>query len=311
VQSACGSGIVPGEDNISTNVYYPEDLPENQSILMQNFDIDENFINTYNVELSAGRNFSKEMKTDKNNSVLINESAAKKLDWDNPVGKKLYVLASNQDITEREPRTVIGVIKDIHHRSLHHVVEPTVIDYSPNNAERITLKLNAQYISKTMEMVKEEWKRIASNHPFEFFFLDDYYNSLYQSEENLSKIIQVSTLFAIIIGSLGLFGLVSFAAEQRTKEIGIRKVLGSSVSAIVIILCKEFLLLIIISNIIAWPAAYFIMKNWLQGFPYQTEMQFVTFFFAGCVAILIALLTVSYRSIKAAYTNPIEALRYE
>ncbi|MHC4912751.1 MAG: ABC transporter permease, partial [Planctomycetota bacterium] len=183
VQSACGSGMVPGEDNISTNVYYPENLPENQSILMQNFDIDENFINTYNVELSAGRNFSKEMKTDKDNSVLINESAAKKLDWDNPVGKKLYVLASNQDITEREPRTVIGVIKDIHHRSLHHLVEPTVIDYSPNNAERITLKLNAQYISETMELVKEEWKRIASNHPFDFFFLDDYYNSLYQSEE--------------------------------------------------------------------------------------------------------------------------------
>jgi putative ABC transport system permease protein len=311
VQSVSGSGMVPGENNISTNVYYPENLPENQSILMQNFDIDEDFIKTYNMELSAGRNFSTEMITDKDNSVLINETAVKKLNWENPVGKKLYALASNQDIAEREPRIVIGVIKDIHHRSLHHPIEPTVIDYSPDHAERITLKLNAQYISETMASVKEEWKRIAPNHPFEFFFLDDYYNSLYQSEENLSKIIQVFTIFAIIIGCLGLFGLVSYAAEQRTKEIGIRKVLGSSVSAIVVILCKEFFSLIIISNIIAWPAAYFMMKSWLEGFPYQTEMQLFTFFFAGLLAIFIALLTVSYRSIKAAYTNPVEALRYE
>ena len=311
VKNVCGSGMVPGEGNFSTNAYYPEGFPTDQSVLMENFEIDEDFLKTYNVELSAGRGFSKEMLTDKENSILINETAAKKLNWENPVGKKFYVLASNQDITEREPRTVIGVIKDIHHRSLHHLVEPTVIDYSPDSADRISLKLSTQNISETMESVKDEWSKIAPNHPFEYFFLDDYYNSLYQSEENLSRIIQVFTFFAIIIGCLGLFGLVSFAAEQRTKEIGIRKALGSSATSIVMILCKEFFILVIIANIFAWPAAYFMMNKWLEGFPYQTEMNLITFFFAGFAAIFIALLTVSYRSLKAAFTNPVDALRYE
>jgi putative ABC transport system permease protein len=311
VKSACGSEMVPGEDSFNTNVYYPEGLSDDQSILMQNFEIDDDFLENYGIELSAGRGFLKEMSTDQENSILINESAAKKLNWDNPIGKKIYILTSNQEISKRKPMTVIGMIKDIHHRSLHYAVEPTLIDYSPDSADRITLKLNTQNISETMASIEEQWNKIAPNHPFDYFFLDDYFNSLYESEENLGTIIGVFTFFAIIIGCLGLFGLVSFAAEQRTKEIGIRKVLGSSVTSIVMILCKEFFVLVIIANIFAWPTAYFMMKKWLEIFPYQTELQLVTFFYAGFVAIFIALLTVSYRSLKAAFSNPIDVLKYE
>ncbi len=311
VESVSGSGMVPGEGSFSTNVYYPEGFPTDQSVLMQNFEIDENFLDTYNVELSAGRGFLPDISTDKENSLLINETAAKKLNWDNPVGKTIYVFTSNQDMSERKPMTVIGVIKDIHHRSLHHVVEPTIIDYSPDSADRITLKLKTQHISETMASIEEQWKKIAPSHPFDYFFLDDYYNSLYRSEEQLSEIFSVFTMFAIIIGCLGLFGLVSFAAEQRTKEIGIRKALGSSVTSIMMILCKEFFILVIIANIFAWPFAYFMMKKWLESFPYQTDLQLFTFFVAGLTALFIAILTVSYRSLKAALTNPVESLRYE
>lgn len=311
VNSVCGSGMVPGEDFFNTNVYYPEGFSDDQGVLMENFSIDENFLDTYNVELSAGRGFQREMSTDRENSVIINETAAKKLNWNNPVGKKIYTLTNSQEISTRKPLTVIGVIKDMHHRSLHHLVEPTLIEYSPGSADRITLKLDTQNISETMASVEDQWNQLAPNNPFEYFFLDDYYDNLYKSEENLSNIFQVFTFFAIIIGCLGLFGLVSFAAEQRTKEIGIRKTLGSSVSSIILILNKEFLTLVIIANIFAWPVAYFMMKKWLASFPYQADMTITTFLFAGLAAVLIAILTVSYRSIKAALTNPVEALRYE
>ncbi len=311
VANVCGSSMAPGEEDFNTSVYFPEGFSSDQGVLMQNFYIDENFMDTYGIKLVAGRNFSKEITTDKDNSIWINETAAKKLEWDNPLGKKIYQPSGGQDLTKRKSLTVVGVFKDIHHRSVHHLVEPSLLDFFPGAAGRITLKLNTDFISETMNSIEKKWGEIAPDHPFEYFFLDDYYDGLYRSEERIAGIFRSFTIFAIFIGCLGLFGLVSFAAEQRTKEIGIRKVLGSSDSSIVMILCKEFVFLVIIANIFAWPAAYFTMNKWLESFPYRLDVSFATFIFAGSITMFIALLTVSYRAIKAAWTNPVDALRHE
>jgi len=311
VLSACGSGMVPGEEYFDTDAYYPEGFGSDQSVLMQNFYIDDDFLETMGIELAMGRGFSKEIATDAENAILINETASKRLEWENPVGKIIYTLIDSQDLSKRRALTVIGVIKDIHHRSVHHVVEPTVIDFSPDNASRITLKLNAEAIPETMERIRKKWDEIAPYHAFDYFFLDDFYDGLYRSEERLGRIFQSFTLFAIIIGCLGLFGLASYAAEQRTKEVGIRKVLGSSAGSIVLLLCREFIGLVVIANVLAWPVAFFMMKKWLQSFPYQAGMRISTYLLAGTLALVIALLTVSYRAFKAAWTNPVEALRYE
>jgi len=311
VLGACGSRKVPGEENFNTSVYFPEGFSSDQGVLMENYYIDDDFLGTYDVELVEGRNFSKEMSTDQEEAILINETAARKLAWENPVGKKIYQSTNIEDPTARRPLTVIGVFKDIHHRSVHHVVEPSLIDYLPDYAERITLKLNTMNISQTMKRIEERWNTIVSDHPFDYFFLDDYYDGLYRSEERLGRVFQSFTLFAILIGCLGLFGLASFAAEQRTKEIGIRKVLGSSVRSIVLLLCREFVLLVVLANVFAWPVAFFTMKKWLQSFPYQEGINIVTFILAGSVALVIALLTVSYRAVKAARINPVDSLKYE
>ncbi len=305
------SGSRMGKEDFNTFAFYPEGFSSDQSVLMQRFEVDENFMETYGIELVDGRNFSKEITTDKNNAIWINETAAKQFEWDNPVGKIIYQPTGNQDFSKRRALTVIGVFKDIHHRSVHHLVEPSLIGFSSNFASRITIKLDPESISETMNSIEKKWGIIAPNHPFDYFFLDDYYDGLYRSEERLTGIFRLFTIFAIFIGCLGLFGLVSFAAEQRTKEIGIRKVLGSTVSSVVLILCKEFVLLVTIANIFAWPVAYFTMNKWLQSFPYQMDVSIITFIIAGTSAILIALLTVSYRAIKAACTNPVDALRYE
>jgi putative ABC transport system permease protein len=310
VANVSGSRMVPGEEDFNTSVYFPEGFSSDQSVLMQQFEIDENFMETYGIELISGRNFSREITTDESDAIWINETAAKQLEWDNPVGKKFYIPIDN-DFLKRRALTVIGVFKDIHHRSVHHLVEPTLITFSPNSASRITVKLNTDSITETMSLIEKEWSVVALDHPFDYFFLDDYYDGLYRSEERLAGIFRSFTIFAIFIGCLGLFGLASFAAEQRTKEIGIRKVLGSTVSSVVLILCKEFVLLVTIANLFAWPIAYFTMKNWLQSFPYQMNISIITFIIAGTSAMLIALLTVSYRALKTAWTNPIDALRYE
>jgi len=311
VANVSGSRMVPGEEDFDTSVFYPEGFSSDQSVLMQRFEIDENFMNTYGIELVNGRNFSKEITTDENDAIWINETAAKQFEWESPVGKKINEPTDSRDFSKRRALTVIGVFKDMHHRSVHHLVEPTLIRFSPNAASRITVKLNTESISETMNIIKKKWGLIAPDHPFDYFFLNDYYDGFYRSEERLAGIFRSFTIFAIFIGCLGLFGLASFAAEQRTKEIGIRKVLGSSVSSVVLILCKEFALLVIVANLFAWPIAFFTMNKWLQSFPYQMNINITTFLIAGILALVIAILTVSYRALKAAWTNPIDALRYE
>ncbi|MCK5145691.1 ABC transporter permease [bacterium] len=306
VIGASGSRMVPGEFNFSSHLFYAEGESAENAIIIETFYCDEDFLEIYDIELAQGRNFSTARSTDGENTILINETAARKLGWTHPVGKRLF---NSFDATK--DFTIVGMIKDIHYSSVHHTINPSTISFNPNSARRLTLHLKGTDIQATLKEIRKVWEQTVPNRPFDAFFLNDYFNKLYASEERLGKIFQVFAVFTIFIGILGLFGLASYAAEQRTKEIGIRKVLGSSMQSIVTMLCREFMVLVILANIFAWPIAFFMMKSWLNTFPYRTDIRLTTFVLASLMAIGIALLTVSYRALKAAGTNPIKALKYE
>ena len=227
---------------------------------------------------------------------------------------KTIEIPSDDDLVRK---TVIGVFKDIHQRSLYSVVAPTVIQYIgtegaiENRARRLTIRLNTDDISGIMKKIEQKWNNTFPNHPYYSFFLDEFFDGQHQAEEKLGSIFRTFSMLAVIIGCLGLFGLASFTTEQRTKKIGIRKVLGSSVSSIVVLLCRKFFLLVAIANVLAWPVAFFAMDKWLQNFPYPVKIGIGTFFLTATFAFVIAFFTVGFQSVKAARANPVDSLRYE
>ena len=277
---------------------------------MNTFYTDFDFVKTYGLKILSGRDFSRKIKTDPG-SYLINETGAAKLGPHNEaVGKKIFFKG-------RYEGTIIGIIKDFNFKSLRENIESFVILCSNSaggsHRERfLSLKINTKNIESTLAFIKLKWKNFEKDRNIDYFFLDDYYNSLYKSEQNFSTISSIFTFLAIFIACLGLFGLVAFTAERRTKEIGIRKALGATVFRIILLLTKEFTFLIIIANIFALPLSYILMKiYWLQDFAYKINPDLIKFVLAAVISLLIALLTVSYQSIKAAKANPIDTLRYE
>ncbi len=221
---------------------------------------------------------------------------------ESPVGKHFRALGKDGPI--------IGIIKNFNYKSLHTQIEPLILVMDPR-VNYTCIRINAEKINATIKFLEETWKKFAPGFPFEYSFLDGRIDNLYRAEHRMGKVLNSSTLLAILIACLGLFGMASFTAERRTKEIGIRKVLGASVPSVVSLLSKEFAKLVVISNLIAWPAAYYVMNHWLRGFAYRTNIQIWTFLMAAGSALLIAVLTVSYQTIKAAMANPVDSLRYE
>jgi len=303
------SSTVPGQI-ADVTPYIPEGFPEDNSQLMKSINIDHDFLPTLGIEIVDGRNFSTEFATDKKEAVIINETAVKKFGWDNPVGKTIKAPGSGFPM-QWDTKIVIGVVKDFHFSSLHKTIMPLYISNVPSYLDTISIKISPENTTNTLSFLREKWKEIDPYRPFEYSFLDETYDSQYRPDEQLSKIFASFTAFAIFIACLGLFGLASFMSEQRTKEIGIRKVLGASVPGIVVMLSKNFLKLVIIANIISWPISYFVMKNWLQNFAYRTNMGVWLFIMTGALSLCIALLTVSYQSVKASLSNPVDAIKYE
>ena len=299
------SSAVPGEF-ISGTSFIPEGFPENTNLFMKFFHVDFDFKETFNMEMLQGRDFSKDISTDPGSKVLINETAMKRIGWENAVGKKI-----RYSVRPEEDMFIIGVVKDYHFKSLNNPVEPLLITNRPNYLSRLSVKLNTHDISNTIEMIEKKWNEVFPAIPFKYFFIDESFNSLYRSYDQLGAILQTFTILAIIIGSLGLFGLVSFTSEQRKKEIGIRKIVGATIPKILQIVLKEFFILIFIANLIAWPVAWYLMKNWIQDFAYKIDIGISLFFLAAIISVTITLLTVSYQSIKAARTNPVDSLRNE
>jgi len=265
--------------------------------------VDHDFIKTLGMEIIEGRDFSRDFATDEKEAVIINEQAAKEFGWTSPLGMRVK--------TENMDGYVIGVVKDFHFKPLYQLIEPIVIYIKPSFFEYASLRISPDGIPSTLADLKDKWKELAPDQPFEYFFLDSDFDSVYRSEERVGKLTGSSTLLAIFIACLGLFGLASFTAEQRTKEIGIRKVLGASIPAVVALLTREFTKWVVVANIVAWPVSYFVMHRWLQNFAYRTNIGLLNFLLAAAVTLTVALLAVSYQAIKAAAANPVEALRYE
>jgi putative ABC transport system permease protein len=262
---------------------------------------DYDFLNTFGIKMAEGRFYSREFPTDKDNFV-VNETAIKQMGLESPIGKRFTL--------GEKTGTILGVVKDYHGGSLHHPILPKVIELGERGFF-VCVKFGQGNVSEMIAFLKEKWEKFVPGYPFRYGFLDESIAEAYESERRIGKIFQYFTGLAILIACLGLFGLASFTAEQRTKEIGIRKILGAKVSGIVLLLSKEFTKWILVANIIAWPVAYFLSKKWLQGFAYRMNLGWGVFVLSAVLALTIAVLTVSYQAIKAALANPVESLRYE
>ena len=280
----------------------------NKDLFLSIFGVDPDFKDVYDIKLTSGRWFSPERPADVREAIIVNETAAHQLGYDTPadiIGQQWGSDLSGE---------IIGVVKDIHFKPLHQPVEPMafqLIGHHFTNFRHITIAYNTDDLSSTISGIESTWNEMVPHRPFTYFFYDDFLNDFYGDDHQFAQIFTVSSFLAIFIACIGLFGLVSFTVEQRKKEISIRKVLGSSISGIFMLLSKEYVLLVTISILIASPAAYYLMTKWLENFAYRTSIGIGIFLLAMAAILLIALLTVSYQSVRAAYTNPSETLKYE
>lgn len=303
ISVAASSGL-PAKDLGTQNTFRPEGAGENDYIIMYTVSVDYDFLKTLGIKLASGRNFSRDFPGDVNGAFILNEAACQKFGWESPLGKTIEQMGSGK-------KTVIGVVKNFHYLSLHQKIDPLVIQFDPEDFDYFSVKIRPQNIRRTLAYLENTWRKFDPAHPFEYSFLDEDVDKLYKADKNFGEIFICFTILAISIACLGLFGLTSFTAEKRTREISIRKVFGASVSNIVILLSREFARWVLFANLVAWPFAYYAMKRWLQNFAYRSSIGIWIFILAAASAFAIALLTVSFQAIRAALANPVEALRYE
>ncbi|MBL7177658.1 MAG: ABC transporter permease [Desulfobacteraceae bacterium] len=262
------------------------------------------YLDTLKMEVIEGRGFSEEISSDRNGAALLNEEAVKEMGFENPVGEMITIYGTRK-------LRVIGVLRNFHFRPVHKKIEPMIIATGPVTRGYTMIKLSGDRMRETIGFIKKVWQTIYPQILFDYHFLEEDYDRLYRTEERIGTLLNYFSALTVFVACLGLFGLASFATKQKTKEIGIRKVLGASVSNIILLLSKDFLKLVVIANILAWPLAYYFTNSWLQNFAYRTSINWLFFILSGILSLLIALFTVSIQSAKAAIANPIESLRYE
>ncbi|HEY4967733.1 MAG TPA: FtsX-like permease family protein, partial [Puia sp.] len=309
VLMACTSGRVAGDELGRSFNVHRTDKNTDTKITIRNMGIDFNYLNLYGIPLKAGRNF---VQTDYNpdfdklSHVLISEGAAKSLGFfsnEEAIGKNIVVFGKTWNI--------VGVIRDFHQKSLHYALEPVVMMPFAGTDHPISVKLSGNDLAPIIAAIKLKYNAFFPGNLFDQYFIDDHFNALYKNDQLFGKVFALFAAFAICIACLGLLGLSLFTTAQRTKEIGVRKVLGASSSSIVFLLSKDFIRLIIISFLIASPLAWYVMNSWLQGFAYRIPISWWIFPGAGLLAVAIALGTVSFQTIKAAAMNPATSLRSE
>lgn len=308
IVSASISGYLPVPSNRNSTMVFPDgnfDDPRTASI--QVWQVDYDYIQTMGMKIEKGRNFSRDYSTD-TEATIINQQAVKQYRYDDPLGQRLTRFTSDEG--DSQTYKVIGVVEDFHFDSLRNSIAPMIM-FLGRNANNISFRFKTDEVAKTIELLRSKWKEFLPQQPFMYSFLDERFFEVYETEQRFGKIFGVFAGLAIFIGCLGLFGLASFVAEKRTKEIGIRKVLGASVPNITGLLMKEFLVLICLANFVAWPVSYFVMKGWLNDFAFRMQLQVWIFVTAGVLTLFIAMLTVCFQSIKAALANPADSLMYE
>ena len=307
VLSVSNSGYIPAGSTYNNNFFVSTEEDPGRLIKTLRYDVDENYIPTLGIQLQSGRNFSANQGTD-SAAVIVNETAAMAFKW----GAKAvdHSISTTDHEGKKITYRVIGVVKDFHFRSLHETISPLVMVLSPD-AGTLIVKLKTNDIPGMISSLKKSWAAFTSEEPLSYSFLEDRFNNTYKAEQNTGTIVGIFAGLTIFVACLGLFGLVTFTAEQRRKEIGIRKVLGASVSGIVSLLSKELLKLVFIAFIIAAPVSWFIMNKWLEDFAYRINISWWIFVLAALLAILITIVTVSFQAIKAAIANPVKSLRTE
>ena len=307
ITSATVSSSIPGRPLSSFSIrIVGEDDERSQDMYHMYFDND--FIPDYEIKIVAGRAFQQEMSTDIRGAFLINEAAVTAFGWsssEDALGKRLQTGFGGRI------NPIIGVTKNFHYRGLQSEVEPLLMEFQPDVFRYITLSIDSSNLKESLAFIESQWKTLFAGKPYENFFLDTDFDRQYRADEQIGRIFGIFTVLGLFIACLGLLGLASFTAESRTKEIGIRKVLGASVTGIVIMLSKQFTKWVLLANVIAWPVAYYIMSRWLKNFAYRADINILIFIISGLIVLAIALLTVSFQSIRAATTNPAKSLRYE
>ena len=310
IQQVSGASYVPGHNRKFKFNFrkYGTSAEEAQAIRVNG--VDYNYFDMFEMKMLAGRGFSEDHVTDIDTAVVITESAAHLLGFDRPedaIGSPLTISFGSQE----GQMLVIGVIHDFHQASLKEAVEPMVMLLEAFQTEYYAMKVSSENLPQTIKHVQATWNKVFPGNPFTYFFLDDYFNRQYQTDQRFSQLIRVFAILALFIGGLGLLGLSAFTAQQRTKEIGVRKVLGASVGSIMLLLSRDFTKLIVVSLLIAVPLAYFIMEEWLSSYASRIQIGAGIFVVAGLLTLLLAWLTVSWQSFKVARANPVDSLRSE
>ncbi len=310
VVQASISGFLPVWSFRSSTAFFNEgEVMNSETSTVQNWRVDCNYIETLGMEIVQGRDFSEDLPTD-SSKIIINEACVRQFNLgQNPVGKRLGRMTGEQD-NKYKYYDVIGVVKDFHFNTLRHKIDPLVL-YLGKNSNKVSVRLSTAEMAGVLGFVENLWNDFAPGQPFEYTFLNEDFDSMYKSETRTGQIFTVFAFLAIIIACLGLLGLSAFTAEQKTKEIGIRKTLGASVQSIMVLLSREYGKLLVIAFVIAVPVAYFMMESWLSDFAFRTEIGAFTFIAAGIIVFAVAMAAVGYHSVKAALSNPVDALKIE
>ncbi len=300
VVDAAASSDVPA-NGFTKNGYFPEGC--SSPLMINVIDVDNNFLKTFDIKIVKGRNFNKDIKTD-TQAYIINESLANMLNWKNPL---------NKIIRRNGAHPVIGEVKDFNYASLYYKIQPLIITNHPwqNKYAYLSVKLSSGDVFQTMKSIETVWHNFAPSIPFEYNFLDQTFDQIYKSDIKFREAFLVFSNLAIIIALLGLLGLASYSIELKRKEMGIRKVLGSSVSGVMFMLTKEYSKWVIIANIIAWPVTYYLMSKWLQNFAYKVDINLLVFLLTGMVVFILAMIIIGFQVVRAATANPVESLRCE
>ncbi len=285
-----------------------EGKPEDKRIFMSIHSVDFDYQKIFDIKMAQGRYFSRDYQTDVSDGIIVNETAAQIMGMESPVGQRISCWIP---YSPQRSGTIVGIAKDFHFRSLHEKIDPLVLVIAPGWFTDMYIRMKPENFPETLGFIEKTIKKFAPDFPLEYSFLDEDIDNLYKTEQRIGDLVKYGTFLAIIIACLGLFGLASFTAEKRTKEIGIRKVLGASISGIVLLLTKEFTKWVILANLVAWPIAYYVMYRWLQNFAYHINIGIWTFLLSATLALVIALITTSIQAIKAAISNPVDSLRYE
>jgi putative ABC transport system permease protein len=293
----------------NTSYVFPEGGSDDQPVGAMVFAADAEFVPALGIELAAGRNFSRDFASDEKTAVLINETAARQFGWTDPIGKTVKLPPGPSFAVET--RTIVGVFKDVHMYTLRAPIAPAVIVDRPGSLDYLMIKVHTTDMSGMVRQLAAAWRELEPDRPFDFFFLDQTFDIQFRGEERLVKIFGIFSGLAIAIACLGLFGLASFMAERRTKEMGIRRVLGARTVEVMGLMSLEFLKLVALAVIAAWPVAYILMRFWLRSFAYRTALRPATFLMAGLAALAGAFLTVIHHAYKTAGANPVDSLKYE